>query len=117
MPGGEAFAEGSSPLSPWAVWTITGPLLDASECAAWVARADGRLETGDFIFKTGKGGFERMATGLRRLSRCVRHMRSSGRSARLGRVRAGGPGVRVTGLLQTAAELRVSRAPCRQTQT
>lgn len=35
-----------------------------------VAR-DGRLETGDVIFKTGNGGFERMATGVRRLSRCV----------------------------------------------
>lgn len=77
VPGGEAFAEGSPALSPWAVW-IPGPLLDASECAARVARADGRLETGNFVFTTGKGGFERMATGLRRLSRCARATRLPG---------------------------------------
>jgi hypothetical protein len=70
VPGGEAFDDASPRLSEWAVW-VTGPLLDASECAAWVARANGGLETGDFIFKTGRRGFERMATGLRRLSRCA----------------------------------------------
>jgi hypothetical protein len=50
------------------VWT-TGRLLTPAECTAWVARAEAlSLERGDFIFKTGRSGFERMATGVRRYS-------------------------------------------------
>lgn len=56
------------PLSPWAVFS-TGPLLTVEECQAWIQKAnDLELETGDFIFKTGAKGYERMKTGGRRFS-------------------------------------------------
>jgi hypothetical protein len=55
-------------LSPWAVFS-TGPLLTVEECQAWIQKAnDLELETGDFIFKTGAKGYERMKTGGRRFS-------------------------------------------------
>ncbi|KAG8464013.1 hypothetical protein KFE25_000181 [Diacronema lutheri] len=67
VPGSEAYPA-RPPLSPWAVWT-TARLLTLAECRRWIERADSmRLERGDFIFKTGRGGFERMPTGMRRLS-------------------------------------------------
>jgi len=70
VPGGEGFnQDGNTDVrSPWAVWT-TSPLLSAEECAQWIQRAEEiELETGDFIFKTGKKGRERMQTGARRHS-------------------------------------------------
>lgn len=69
VPGGEAYADGvRAALSPWCVW-VTAQLLSPAECKAWIERANAEgLERGDFIFKTGKGGFERMPTGVRRLS-------------------------------------------------
>lgn len=67
--GGEGLAGGvGSALSPWAVWT-TAQLLTPDECRRWIERAEAEgLEKGDFIFKTGRGRFERMATGVRRQS-------------------------------------------------
>jgi hypothetical protein len=56
-----------------AVWT-EGPLLSRDECSLWIQRAEALdavgagLETGDFIFKQGSGGLEKMATGARRYS-------------------------------------------------
>ena len=71
MPGGEAWTDKSDVLSPWAVWA-TPTLLNPEECKQWIDRAEekgeGALETGDFIFKTGRNGFERMKTGARRHS-------------------------------------------------
>jgi hypothetical protein len=56
------------PLSDWAVFT-TGPLLSPEECQTWIKKAEHvNLETGDFIFKTGLKGYERMKTGGRRHS-------------------------------------------------
>lgn len=66
--GGEAWTDKSEVQSPWAVWG-TPTLLSPAECCQWIQRAEREgLETGDFIFKTGRNGFERMQTGARRHS-------------------------------------------------
>jgi len=66
--GGEAWIDKSEVQSPWAVWA-TPALLSPTECCQWIQRAEHEgLETGDFIFKTGRNGFERMQTGARRHS-------------------------------------------------
>lgn len=68
VPGGDAWSAKSNVQSPWAVW-VTPPLLSPTECDEWVRRAEEQsLETGDFIFKAGRNGFERMKTGARRYS-------------------------------------------------
>jgi hypothetical protein len=68
-PGRQSTLPNQQPLlSPWAVFS-TGPLLTVEECQAWIQKAnDLELETGDFIFKTGAKGYERMKTGGRRFS-------------------------------------------------
>lgn len=51
-----------------AIWT-TSQLLSRDECQQWIQRAEEiRFDEGDFIFKTGKNGYERMETGGRRSS-------------------------------------------------
>ena len=51
-----------------AVWT-TSQLLSRTECQQWIQRAENiNFDEGDFIFKTGKNGYERMETGGRRSS-------------------------------------------------
>ena len=58
-------SEASSAVS---VWTDS-PFLSLQECHSLMKRAeDEGLETGDFIFKQGYSGFERMKTGARRSS-------------------------------------------------
>ena len=53
---------------PAAVFT-TPKLLESEECMDWIQRAESiNFEEGDFIFKTGKKGYDRMATGGRRNS-------------------------------------------------
>ena len=50
------------------IWT-TPQLLSSDECQEWIKRAEAiQFEEGDFIFKTGKDGYERMETGGRRSS-------------------------------------------------
>jgi hypothetical protein len=67
-PGRQSRLPNQPLLSPWAVFS-TGPLLTVEECQAWIQKAnDLELETGDFIFKTGAKGYERMKTGGRRFS-------------------------------------------------
>jgi len=68
VPGGKAWTDKADVLSPWAVWA-TLMLLNSTECDQWIHRAEEEaLETGDFIFKVGRNGFERMKTGARRHS-------------------------------------------------
>jgi hypothetical protein len=73
-------ASKDGPLSEFCVWTTgigsmlllerwIGPLLSSAECSAWMARGEAlTYETGDFIFKTGREGYERAKTGARRHS-------------------------------------------------
>ena len=50
------------------VWT-TPQLLTSDECEYWIKKAEAiHFDEGDFIFKTGKNGMERMETGGRRSS-------------------------------------------------
>ncbi len=68
--GAPVFVDGKriEPSAPAAVWT-DGPFLSEDECCSWIKRAEEEgLETGDFIFKQGYGGMERMKTGARRSS-------------------------------------------------
>jgi len=68
VPGGEAWTDKSDALSMWAV-CATPMLMNPAECEQWIHRAEEEaLETGDFIFKTGRNGYERMKTGARRHS-------------------------------------------------
>ncbi|KAJ8607621.1 hypothetical protein CTAYLR_005766 [Chrysophaeum taylorii] len=67
-----------------AVWT-TPVLLSAEECESWIARA-APLEEGDFIFKVGRNGYERMSTGGRRHSH-TRLLKDEKFAARIGNVR------------------------------
>jgi len=68
VPGGEAWTDRADVLSPWAVWA-TPMLLNPTECDRWIHRAeDEALEVGDFIFKVGRHGYQRMKTGARRHS-------------------------------------------------
>ena len=66
--GGEGWTDKTGVLSPAAVFT-TQPLLCPQECEQWIANAEAKtFDEGDFIFKTGKHGYERMPTGGRRSS-------------------------------------------------
>mmetsp|Transcript_1329 Transcript_1329/g.4698 ORF Transcript_1329/g.4698 Transcript_1329/m.4698 type:complete len:301 (+) Transcript_1329:22-924(+) len=65
---GHAAGRGASKTSPWAVWT-TGRLLSKEECESWISRGEAlTYDTGDYIYKTGKNGYEKAPTGARRHS-------------------------------------------------
>jgi len=56
-------------LAPATALFTTSQLLTSEECDEWIKRAQTTgLETGDFIFKTGEKGYEKMTTGGRRFS-------------------------------------------------